>query len=117
MEVLSSSSIKMYIIPRLNIGSRGKTKDVPTLAIVQAIVHRVKTGCQWRYLPIKEFFGSKPYTWQGVYHHFWRWIADGSWHKVFVVLIKAHPRAIDLSSAQLDVTQTPAKRGGRHFCL
>lgn len=100
MEVLSSSSIETYIIPWLSIGSRGKTDEVPTLKIVQAILYRVKTGCQWRSLPVKQFFSTKPYTWQGVYHHFRQWIAEGSWRGAFVALLKEHPRVIDLSSAQ-----------------
>lgn len=112
MEVLSSSSIETYIIPWLSIGSRGKTDNVPTLEIVQAILYRVKTGCQWRSLPVKQFFTNKPYTWQGIYHHFRHWIADGSWRAAFVALLKEHPRVIDLSSAQLDASHTPAKRGG-----
>jgi transposase len=62
MEVLSSSSITTYILPLLSVGSRGKTDEVPTLGIVQAILYRLKTGCQWRFLPLKEFFGQKDYT-------------------------------------------------------
>lgn len=113
MEVLSSSSIETYIIASLSIGSRGKTDEVPTLAIVQAILYRVKTGCQWRSLPVKQFFTTTPYTWQGVYHHYRQWIADGSWRAAFVALLKEHPHVIDLSSGQLDASHTPAKRGGQ----
>lgn len=112
MEVLSRSIIETYIIPSLSVGSRGKTTDVPVLAIVQAILYRVKTGCQWREVPVKQFFGTTPYTWQGVYYHFSQWIADDSWRNAFIALLKANPRVIDLSSAQLDASHTPAKRGG-----
>lgn len=112
MEVLSPSSIETYIIPSLSVGSRGKTDGLPMLEIVQAILYRVKTGCQWRSLPIKQFFGNTSYTWQGVYYHFSQWIADDSWRNAFIALLKAHPRVIDVSSAQLDASHTPAKRGG-----
>jgi transposase len=111
MEVLSSSSIETYILPSLSVGARGKTDTVPTLEIVQAILYRVKTGCQWRYLPVQQLFTNKPYTWQGIYHHYRQWISDGSWHAVFGALLKGHPRALDLSSVQLDASHTPAKRG------
>ena len=112
MKVLSSSRIEMYVIPWLSIGSRGKTDEVPTLEIIQAMVYRVKTGCQWRFLPVKEFITNKSYI--GVYHHYRQWIADGSWRVAFVALLKEHPRVIDLSSAQLDASHTPAKRGECH---
>lgn len=113
MEVLSSSSIATYIIPHLSVGSRGKTDDVPTEGIVRAILYRLKTGCQWRFLPLKQFFGEKPYSCSSVYYHYSQWIQDGSWQKVFVNLLKTHPRNIDLSSAQLDASHTPVKRGGQ----
>lgn len=112
MEVLSTSSIAMYILPYMSVGSRGKTAGVPLLGIVQAILYRVKTGCQWRHLPMKAFFGNTGYRWGSVYHHFRSWIKDGSWQHAFVMLLKNHPRLIDLSSAQLDFSHTPAKRGG-----
>jgi hypothetical protein len=60
MEVLSSSSIASYIIPHLSVDSRGKTDEVPTEGIVQAILYRLKTDCQCRFLPLKQFFGEKP---------------------------------------------------------
>ncbi|TAE28252.1 MAG: IS4/IS5 family transposase [Candidatus Kapaibacterium sp.] len=63
-------------------------------------------------MPLKQFFPTTSYTWQGVYYHFQQWIADGSWQNAFVALLRAHPRIIDLSSAQLDASHTPAKRGG-----
>ncbi len=53
MEVLSSSSIATYIIPQLSVGSRGKTDEVPIEGIVRAMLYRLKTGCQWRFLPHK----------------------------------------------------------------
>ncbi len=36
--------------------------------VVEAILYRLKTGCQWRQLPMKQFFRVK-YQWQSVYHH------------------------------------------------
>jgi len=37
---------------------------------------------------------------------------DGSWDKVWEILLKKHKSSIDMSSVQLDGTHTPAKRGG-----
>ncbi len=49
--------------------------------MVAAILYRLKTGCQWRELPIKQFFLEKKYSWQSVYFHFQKWSKDGSWEK------------------------------------
>ena len=79
--------------------------------MVMAIIYRLKTGCQWRQLPIKQFFRDK-YSWQSVYYHFQKWSKNGSWERVWHNILKRHKDLLDLSSIQLDGTHTPAKRGG-----
>ncbi len=36
----------------------------------------------------------------------------GSWEKLWYILLKKHKPSLDMSSVQLDGTNTPAKRGG-----
>lgn len=88
----------------------GNTK-VEDYQVVEAILYRLKTGCQWRYLPMKQFFRKK-YRWQSVYFHFQKWSKDGSWERVWRSVLEKHRHLLDLSSIQLDGTQTPSKRGG-----
>lgn len=79
--------------------------------VVSAILYRLKTGCQWRELPMKQFFRVK-YEWQSVYYHFQKWCKDGSWERVWSKILERHKNFLDMSSIQLDGTHTPAKRGG-----
>ena len=79
--------------------------------MVTAILFRLKTGCQWRQLPMKQFFREK-YSWQSVYYHFQKWSKNGSWERVWNSILKKYKHLLDLSSIQLDGTHTPAKRGG-----
>jgi len=79
--------------------------------VVAAIIYRLKTGCQWRELPIKQFFRTK-YKWQSVYYHFQKWSKDGSWEMVWYNVLNKHKHLLDMSSIQLDGTHTFAKRGG-----
>jgi len=79
--------------------------------VVTAILYRLKTGCQWRQLPMKQFFREK-YRWQSVYYHFQKWSKNGSWERVWNSILKKHKHLLDMSSIQLDGTHTPAKRGG-----
>ena len=88
----------------------GNTK-VEKYQVVEAILYRLKTGCQWRELPIKQFFRKK-YHWQSVYYHFQKWSKDGSLERVWQSILKKHKHYLDLSSIQLDGTHTPVKRGG-----
>lgn len=79
--------------------------------VVEAILYRLKTGCQWRQLPMKQFFRCS-YKWESVYYHFQKWCKDGSWQKVWQVVLNKHKNLLDMSSIQLDGTHTPTKRGG-----
>jgi len=79
--------------------------------VIEAILYRLKTGCQWRELPMKQFFRVK-YNWQSVYYHFQKWSKDGSWERLWVFLLDKYKCLLDMSSIQLDGTHTPTKRGG-----
>ncbi|WP_400194349.1 transposase [Hymenobacter sp. B81] len=96
----------------LSLGSRGPEGKAELLEVVEAILYNLKTGCQWRQLPVKHFFAKEHLTWSGVYHHFNEWRKDGSWKKRWVTVVRLHRRRLDLSRIQLDGSHTPAKNGG-----
>jgi transposase len=79
---------------------------------VGAILYKLKTGCQWRWLPVAALFSGQPLTWQGVYYYFHQWSRQGAWKKLWLNLLRLHRRLLDLSSIQLDGSHTPAKNGG-----
>lgn len=110
--MLDKATIEAFIVPHLSKAKRGMATKVSNSQIVEAILHRLKTGCQWRELPTRQFFGATPYSWQAVYRHFARWASDGSWQHLWVNLMRTHRRHLRLSSLQLDGSQTPAKKGG-----
>lgn len=113
MEILCKDSILEYILPYLSESSSGKPLEKKFKAeIISAILYRLKTGCQWRYLPLGEIFSSRKLTWQGVYYHFRKWVSDGSWTRVWLNLLSRYREYLDLSCIQLDGSHTPCKRGG-----
>jgi len=63
MAVLSEDKINRWIVPYLSKGKRGSKLQVSTSAIVSGILYRLKTGCQWRQLPLKEIFSGKLLSW------------------------------------------------------
>lgn len=109
--MLSTKIIKKVMYPYLKFGNGKKNTKVELYQVIQAIFYRLKTGCQWRELPLKQFF-RVPYKWQAVYYHFWKWSHDGSWEKMWRMLLEKHKYLLDMSSVQLDGSHTPAKRGG-----
>ena len=63
MAILIKSTIARHILPNLSIGLRGKECETALLVeIVSAILYRLKTGCQWRQLPVKQFFSNDVLT-------------------------------------------------------
>lgn len=97
--------------PYLKFGNSFNNTKVKEYQVIQAILYRLKTGCQWRELPMKEFFRVS-YKWQSVYYHHQKWCKNDSWKLMWTELLKKHKHLLDLSSAQLDGTHTPTKRGG-----
>ena len=66
MEVLSEDSINKWIVPQLSMGKRGPQVHVAISKLVGAMLYKLKTGCQWRLLPVKELLGEGGLGWQGV---------------------------------------------------
>jgi transposase len=112
MGIVSKDIMEKWIIPHLSVGERGFEPTVPINEIVAAIFHRLKTGCQWRELPTKQFFSGKVLSWNSVYHHFNKWSKDGCWQKVWTNILSENQSFLDLSSAEFDGSHTPAKNGG-----
>lgn len=106
MEVLSKDIIRTWILPHLSVGERGPDCQSTLPEVVEAILYKLKTGCQWRCLPVKQFFAQNALTWSGIYHHFNEWRKDGSWKKLWINLLRLHRARLDLSSMQLDGSHT-----------
>ena len=110
--MLSKDIIKELILPYLTQGKRGTKCKADYCQIVRAIFHKLKTGSQWRELPMYEFFRGSSYSWQSIYYHFNKWAKDGSWQRLWIELLKKYRSCLDLSSMQLDGSHTLAKNGG-----
>lgn len=54
----------------------GRHREHPMIRIINAIIYKVKTGCQWRMLP-----NDYP-PWRTVYEYYWNWSLDGTWEDI-----------------------------------
>jgi transposase len=99
-------------LPHLSKGKRGFKTKTSLYQIVEVIFYRLKTGCQWRELPIKQFIDGGKMSWQNIYYYFNKWSKDGSWQQVWIEFLKSNKTHLDLSCIQLDGSHTIAKRGG-----
>lgn len=112
MGIIDKTMIETWILPHLTTGSRGFQTTVPTGEIVECIFHRLKTGCQWRELPTKQFFTTKVLHWNSVFYYFNKWSKAGCWQTIWLNLLSKNRAHLDLSSAEVDGSHTPAKNGG-----
>lgn len=112
MEVLPKDIIVTWLLPHLPFPTTGRRRRVAPAEVVGAILYKLKTGCQWRWLPVQALFSGPPLSWQGVYYYFHAWSKQGAWKQLWLTLLRLHRRLLDLSSVQLDGSHTPAKNGG-----
>ena len=70
MGIMNKAMIEKWILPHLPVGTRGFDTTVPLTQIVECIFHRLKTGCQWRELPTKQFFSAKVLAWNSVFYYY-----------------------------------------------
>jgi len=111
--VLDKVTIEMEIVPYIPAPKRGFHPTVPLSEIIDAVLYKLKTGVQWEQLPVGSLFSGKALTWQGVYYHFNKWGRSGTFRDCWVKFLDRHRGKLDLSSADLDGSHTPAIRGGQ----
>ncbi|WP_083927690.1 transposase [Niabella aurantiaca] len=71
------STAEHRILPHLSKGKRGFKTRLDLVKVFQVILKRMKTGCRWRELSIKKYFGVDVPCWQTVYYHFNKRNRDG----------------------------------------
>lgn len=109
---LSKKIITTYFSDYITSNGLGRKPKVELWRVIKAIIYRLKTGCQWRELPLKNFFEKTTITWNAVYYHFNKWSKLGVLKNIWQKVLAIKRASIDLSSIQLDGSHTPAKRGG-----
>ena len=109
---LSKKFITKNLLPYLSQTNLGRKTKIPLWRIIKAIIYRLKTGCQWRELPIAAFCSRILICWNSIYYHFRKWSKDGSWKHMWTKLLSLNKATLDMSSVEFDGSHTPAKRGG-----
>jgi transposase len=112
IEVLGKDIIRIWLLPQLSVGTRRCTCSVDLLEVIEAILYKLKSVCQWWPLPVRQFFNRTVLTWSGVYYHFNEWRKNGSCKMLWVSLLWLHRRRLHLSSVQLNGSHTLAKNEG-----
>lgn len=113
---LSEEQFATYIEPHLSKAKRGFVSRTPLFKIFNYILHVLHTGSQWETLvtdPHPTEPEKKEITYHGVKHHYYKWVRDGSFEKVWSKSIELliHQEQLDRSVVNLDGSHTTAKKG------
>ena len=111
-EVLDKDTIKFESLPHLSVARRGYVSKSDLLEVIQCILYKLKTGCQWHMLPVSSVFTRRVLHYKTVYGHFRKWSRNGEWEKVWGIVLKRYKSFLDMSSVDLDGSHTTALRGG-----
>lgn len=112
MGTVDKAMIETWILPHLTIGQRGFETTVPLTQVVECIFYRLKTGCQWRELPTKQFFSDKVLHWNSVFYYYNKWSKADCWKRIWINILHKNLQYLDLSSVEFDGSHTPTKNGG-----
>lgn len=111
-QVLDKDTIRIEILPYLSVAKRGyKTKSC-LIEVVNSILYKLKTGCQWEMLPVKSLFSEVVLSYKTVFGHFRKWCKNGEWESCWTKILEKYKSFLDLSSADLDGSHATAIRGG-----
>lgn len=86
-KLMTKSKISNFFVQYLELARTGRKISVPLWRIIKAILYKLKTGIQWKHLPIRQFFGFTKYSWESVYYHFNKWSQTGVWEQCYKRLI------------------------------
>lgn len=64
--VLDKDTIKNGIMPYLSVVKRGYVSQGSLIEVVNAILHKLKSGCQWHQLPVEHLFGDVALSWNAI---------------------------------------------------
>ena len=87
---------------------RGGRRRADDRRILEGIIFRLKTGCQWKAIP--DQFGS-PST---IHRRFQQWAQVGVFHMLFHAMVHYYDRTVgaDLAWCSLDSVMIKAPKGG-----
>ena len=109
---MGKDTINKWIISFLSVGKRGFKSNFDLASIFLLILKRLKTGVQWRELPIEVYFEKGEISWQNVYYYFNKWSKDGSFQRIWLNLLSKKKRKLDMSCVQLDGSHTRCRQKG-----
>jgi len=110
--VLDKDTINKEIVPFIPEPKRGFKTKCDIAEIVNCILYKLKTGCQWYMLPVESLFSDVVLHYKTVFGYFRKWCKSGLLKQIWFGLLNTYRVSLDMSSVDLDGSHTTALRGG-----
>lgn len=107
---VTKAEIESCIIPFLPVGQRGFKSRFDMCDIFRCILHKLKTGCQWRYLFVATEGFSPPFSWQTVYYYYRLWCRANVFEQMFRTYLSIKKDRLDTEKLNLDGTHSLVKK-------
>lgn len=112
--LVTESQFEQHFRPHLSTAKRGYECKIPLYKVFNYIVYKLRTGCQWEFLPIdKTADGVPEVSYQVPSYHFRKWSRDGSLQRLFDASIMTIQGELNLSEINVDGSHSAAKKGAK----
>lgn len=107
---LTKVEIRTCILPFIAKNKRGFASKFDMGDIFKCIVHKLKTGCQWKFLFIDIESVKPPFSWQTVYYYYRKWCESNIFEQMFHTFLTLQKNKLDTEKLNLDGTHSLVKK-------
>lgn len=107
---LTKEQIENCILPFIPRNKRGFSSRFAMSDIFRCIVHKLKTGCQWKFLFVDIECLKPPFSWQTVYYYYRRWCNQNVFEIMFLTFLEIQRDKLDTEKLNLDGTHSLVKK-------
>ena len=113
---VTKPQFEQHFRPHLSTAKRGYECKIPLYKVFNYVIYKLRTGCQWEFLPIdKTADGVPEISYQVPYYHFRKWSHDGSLQRLLDASIMTIRGELNLSALNLDGSHSAAKKGAKRL--
>jgi|GEM_PF-7109778 len=110
---LTKVEIESCVLPFIPVNRRGFGSRFDMCDMFRCILHKLKTGCQWKFLFIDIEGSRPPFSWQTVYYYYRRWCRANVFEMMFRTFLSLKKDMLDTEKLNLDGTHSLVKRSAQ----
>ncbi|MGZ5283255.1 MAG: IS5 family transposase, partial [Bacteroidia bacterium] len=107
---ITKEEIETIILPLLPVHKRGFKAKVDLSEVFLCIVHKLKTGYQWRALFVDLPSVSYPFCWQLAYYYYRKWSKLNIFEESFNLMLCIKKDKLNIENLNLDGTHSLVKK-------